>query len=52
MAPWFAAAVSPPPGFTHGDIFSRETMERISPFSRKEPDGHPPVYALLGLAGW
>ena len=27
-------------------------MERFWPFSRKEPDGHPPVYALLGLAGW
>lgn len=52
LARWFAAVVNPPPGFTHGDIFSREAMERFWPFSRKEPDGHPPVYALIGLAGW
>ena len=49
---WFAALVSPPPGFTRADVFSREAMERFWPFSRKEPDGHPPFYALLGLAGW
>ena len=52
LARWFAALVSPPPGFTRADVFSREAMERFWPFSRKEPDGHPPFYALLGLAGW
>ncbi len=52
LARWFAAVVNPPPGFTNSDVFSREAMERFWPFSRKEPDGHPPVYALIGLAGW
>ena len=52
LARWFSAVVNPPAGFTRSDVFSREAMERFWPFSRKEPDGHPPVYALIGLAGW
>jgi hypothetical protein len=32
--------------------FDRRILDRYWPFSREEPDGHPPFYALLGLAGW
>ena len=52
LAQWFAALLHPPQGFTRADVFSREAMERFWPFARKEPDGHPPVYAFIGLAGW
>ncbi len=32
--------------------WSRESLRFFWPFAREEPDGHPPFYALLSLAGW
>jgi Dolichyl-phosphate-mannose-protein mannosyltransferase len=32
-------------------LFDRQVMEWFWPFAREEPHGHPPFYALLGLAG-
>jgi hypothetical protein len=32
--------------------WSRESLRFFWPFAREEPNGHPPFYALLGLAGW
>jgi hypothetical protein len=32
--------------------FDKATLDRSWPFSREEPHGHPPFYALLGVAGW
>jgi hypothetical protein len=32
-------------------VFGREALEWFWPFAREEPNGHPPFYALLGLAG-
>jgi hypothetical protein len=32
--------------------FVRSELDRSWPFSREEPHGHPPFYALLGVAGW
>jgi len=32
-------------------LFGRGTLEWFWPFAREEPHGHPPFYALLGLAG-
>ena len=32
--------------------FRPAVLEEFWRFSRKEPDGHPPFYALLGVAGW
>lgn len=32
--------------------WSRESLRFYWPFAREEPNGHPPFYALLGLAGW
>ncbi len=51
LAPWFAGVVEPAPGMSRSDYFSRAVLERFWKFSRREPDGHPPFYALLGLAG-
>ncbi len=32
-------------------LFGRGALEWFWPFAREEPHGHPPFYALLGLAG-
>ena len=32
-------------------LLSPEVLEWFWPFAREEPDGHPPVYALVGLTG-
>ena len=32
--------------------WSRASLRFYWPFAREEPNGHPPFYALLGLAGW
>jgi hypothetical protein len=32
--------------------WSRDSLRFFWPFAREEPNGHPPFYALLGLAGW
>jgi len=32
-------------------VFGRGALEWFWPFAREEPHGHPPFYALLGLAG-
>ena len=52
LAQWFAGVSDPPQGSRRADFFSRESLESYWRFSRKEPDGHPPFYALLGLAGY
>ena len=49
---WFADVFHPRGGGISRSAFSREALERSWPFSREEPDGHPPFYALIGLAGW
>lgn len=36
---------------THADLFSSDALDWFWPFAREEPDGHPPVYALVGLLG-
>ncbi len=48
LAEW-SARFADSPGL---DAFTPGALERGWPFSREEPDGHPPFYALLGLAGW
>jgi hypothetical protein len=32
--------------------FTKVVLDRYWRFSREEPHGHPPFYALIGLAGW
>jgi Dolichyl-phosphate-mannose-protein mannosyltransferase len=52
LAQWFTMVIEPPPGTSRSEFFSPEALESYWRFSRAEPDGHPPFYALLGLAGW
>jgi hypothetical protein len=52
LARWFTTILEPPQGSKRSDFFSRELLENYWRFSRREPDGHPPFYALLGLAGF
>ncbi len=49
---WFAWVADPPEGHTRGEAFARDALALGWPFGREEPDGHPPFYAHLGLAGW
>jgi Dolichyl-phosphate-mannose-protein mannosyltransferase len=51
LAQWFTRVIEPPPGTNRSDLFSPGALESYWRFSRAEPDGHPPFYALLGLAG-
>ncbi len=52
LARWFAGVAEPEPGSSRSDYFRPAVLEQFWRFSRKEPDGHPPFYALLGVAGW
>jgi hypothetical protein len=52
LAEWFAGVAAPAPGLNRSDYFRPAALEQFWRFSRKEPDGHPPFYALLGVAGW
>jgi hypothetical protein len=36
---------------TRAGLLSPAVLAWFWPFAREEPDGHPPVYALIGLAG-
>ena len=36
---------------TYAGLFSPVVLDWFWPFAREEPDGHPPVYALVGLVG-
>jgi hypothetical protein len=36
---------------TRAELFSPPALDWFWPFAREEPDGHPPVYALVGLLG-
>jgi 4-amino-4-deoxy-L-arabinose transferase-like glycosyltransferase len=38
-------------GPSAGSLWERETLRFFWPFAREEPNGHPPFYALLSLAG-
>ncbi|HEY2157524.1 MAG TPA: glycosyltransferase family 39 protein [Isosphaeraceae bacterium] len=45
---------SPPPAGildSRGKLLSPRAMSRFWPFAREEPHGHPPFYAIVGLAG-
>ena len=39
-------------GSEAGSPWGREALRYYWQFAREEPNGHPPFYALLGLAGW
>jgi hypothetical protein len=52
LAQGFEGVASPQAGLTRWDYFAPGPLEKFWRFSRAEPDGHPPFYALIGLAGW
>ena len=52
LADWFTGLARPGPGLSRSDYFRPAVLEQFWRFSRREPDGHPPFYALLGVAGW
>jgi hypothetical protein len=52
LAQWFTALAQPPKGLARAKLFERPVLDEFWRFSREEPDGHPPFYALIGLAGW
>jgi hypothetical protein len=52
LARWFTWVVLGESSGLSGSPFAAKALEQFWPFSREEPDGHPPFYALLGLAGW
>lgn len=50
LRPWLAKLVDPQTR-DRGALFSKPVLSEHWRFSREEPDGHGPVYALLSLAG-
>jgi hypothetical protein len=52
VADWFARLFSPASQGGGTRAFEKQTLDRYWLFSREEPHGHPPFYALLGAAGW
>jgi hypothetical protein len=52
LADWFAWVFARSPSRPRWEAFSPAALEAYWPFSREEPDGHPPFYAILGVAGW
>jgi 4-amino-4-deoxy-L-arabinose transferase-like glycosyltransferase len=52
LARWVSWLVQPPAGRFRSEMFGDKAFLVFWPFSRWEPDGHPPFYAELGLAGW
>ncbi len=50
LADWATRAWAEGPPWRQA--LAKPTLDRWWPFSRAEPDGHPPFYAELGAAGW
>jgi hypothetical protein len=49
---WFGRVLDPSGHGQWRENLTKPELDRSWPFSREEPDGHPPFYALLGVAGW
>ncbi len=49
---WFGRVLSATGPIRLRAAFAKPVLDHDWPFSRAEPDGHPPFYALLGAAGW
>jgi 4-amino-4-deoxy-L-arabinose transferase-like glycosyltransferase len=49
---WFGRVLSVTSLARVQEEFGKPALDHYWPFSRAEPDGHPPFYALLGAAGW
>src|SRR5262249_25377212 len=51
LGAWIGRLLDPAGGSRWFQAFEQRQLDESWPFSREEPDGHPPFYALLGLAG-
>jgi 4-amino-4-deoxy-L-arabinose transferase-like glycosyltransferase len=49
---WFERYLTSPESAQRRFGFTKVVLDRYWLFSREEPHGHPPFYALIGLAGW
>src|SRR5262249_3594994 len=49
---WFEKYILPAEAAQLRLGFRKAALDRYWLFSRDEPHGHPPFYALIGLAGW
>ena len=49
---WFSGDFRPPAPGVPARAFDQGVLDYHWPFSRAEPDGHPPFYAIVGLIGW
>ena len=49
---WFEKYVTQADSAQRRRGFTKLVLDRYWLFSREEPHGHPPFYALIGLAGW
>ena len=52
LAGWLDGVIHAPSMAARADLFAPGPLAYGWPFAREEPDGHPPVYALIGVAGW
>ncbi len=52
LANWFSQVSASAEAGQWRLAFQKRVLDRYWLFSRDEPHGHPPFYALLGLAGW
>jgi hypothetical protein len=52
LAEWFGRFAGEAGPAARAEALEPGVLETYWQFSREEPDGHPPFYALLGLAGW
>ena len=49
---WFAGFLTMAGSGQWRTSFTKAVLDHYWLFSREEPHGHPPFYALVGLAGW
>jgi 4-amino-4-deoxy-L-arabinose transferase-like glycosyltransferase len=52
MQEWFGHVTAPPSGVPRSSFFTPSALLSFWPFAREEPDGHPPLYAVIGNLGW
>ena len=52
LANWFSQVSASAESGQWRLALQKRVLDRYWLFSREEPHGHPPFYALLGLAGW
>jgi hypothetical protein len=52
MRQWFARLLNPGAPDSGVEVFSRASVLKCWDFSREQPNGHPPFWAIVSNAGW